>query len=214
LNKAIEASPNDEKTRKYLGLAYFEAGKHLFENRDYDAARESFESARHFNPDCTQCQSYIEKSKLGPLLAHRSKGIEDFNKNEYLSAIFELEEFLQARPDDGEIRIYLSKAYYQQALIDYNRGDFLTAKKGFDSALEYDPDCQKCQAYINQSLNSYKEAHYNKGIAFFGKEQLAQAIAEWTMVHEIDPNYKDVDQNLKRARSLMEKLEQIKKSQQ
>ena len=214
LNKAIEASPKDSQTRTYLSKAYFEAGKQLFDQKDYKAAQESFESARQFDPACAQCQAYIEKSQLGPLLAHRSKGMELFNNNKYSAAIVEFEQFLQDRPEDKEIRTYLSKAYFQKALIDYNKGEFLSAKKGFESALGYDSACEKCNDYIKQSLGSYKETHYNKGIVFFGKEQLPQAIAEWELVHELDPNYKDVDQNLKKAKVLWKKLEKIKKSQQ
>ena len=214
LNKVIEAAPDDRETKTYLGRAYFEAGKQHFQQEDYDAARESFESARQYDPQCEQCLAFIEKSKLGPLLAHRTKGIDAFGKNDFLSAIFEFEEYLKARPDDQEIRLYLSKAYYQQALTNYNKGDFLIAKKGFESALEYDSKCDKCVSYRDRSLQSHKEAHYNKGIVYFGKEQLAEAIAEWEMVYELDPGYKDVEQNLNKARVLLDKLEKIKRSQQ
>lgn len=214
LNKAIEASPKDKETTTYLGRAYFEAGKQHFQAEDYDAARESFESALQYNPKCEQCQAFIEKSKMGPLLTHRTKGIDAFQKNDFMTAIFEFEEYTKVKPDDREIRTYLSKSYYQQALINYNKGDYLTAKKGFDSALEYDSSCEACASYQEKSIQNYKEAHYNKGVVFFGKEQLAEAIAEWEVVHDLDPGYKDVDQNLKKARALNEKLERIKKSQQ
>ena len=214
LNKAIEASPKDQETISYLGRAYFEAGKKHFQAEDFDAARESFESALQYNPQCTQCQAYIDKSKMGPLLSHRSKGMDAFQKNDFMTAIFEFEEYVKAKPGDREIRTYLSKSYYEQALINYNKGDYLTAKKGFESALEYDSSCETCASYAEKSIQSYKEAHYNKGIVYFGKEQLAEAIAEWEMVYDLDPAYKDVDQNLKKARTLLEKLERIKKSQQ
>jgi tetratricopeptide (TPR) repeat protein len=214
LHKVIEAAPNDQETRTYLGRAYFESGKRHFQAEDFDAARESFESALQYNPQCEQCQAYIAKSKLGPLLAHRTKGIEAFQKNDFLTAILELDEYLKQKPADKEIRVYLSKAYLQQALINYDKGDFLKAKKGFDSALEYDSKCEKCAAYRDKSIQSYQERHYNRGIVYFGKEQLAEAIAEWERVHKIDPDYKDVDQNLKKARGLLEKLEKIKQSQQ
>ena len=90
----------------------------------------------------------------------------------------------------------------------------MAAKKGFESALEYDSKCEKCATYINQSLESHKEVHYNKGVAYYGRQQLEEAIHEWEQVDQLDPGYKDVDHNLKKARALMEKLEQIKKSRQ
>ncbi len=213
LNKAVEALPEDQRTRSFLAKAYFESGKQLFEEQYFDAAQEAFESARQYDPQCAQCQAYIDKSKLAPAMAHRSKGLEHLKKNEFKPAIAEFEAFLQVHPDDAEARGYVSKAHFQQALIDYNRGNFLTAKKGFESALGYDSQCQKCSAYITQSLESHKADHYNKGVNFYGKQQLSQAISEWELVYELDPEYKDVAQDLKKARELMQKLEKIKKSQ-
>ncbi|RJQ77354.1 MAG: LysM peptidoglycan-binding domain-containing protein [Desulfobacteraceae bacterium] len=212
LNKAVEASPKDSETRRYIALAYFESGKQFFNQQDFKAAQDSFEISRQFDPKCDQCQTYIENCKTGPLLLHRSKGLDHFNKSEFKQAVSEFEQFLEAKPQDREVRAYLSKSFYQLGLGDYNKGDFLEAKKGFESALEYDSACEKCTVYIDQSEKSFKETHYNKGIVHFGKEQLPQAIAEWEAVHKIDPNYKDVDQNLKKAKLLQKKLEKIKKA--
>ena len=214
LNKAIEASPHDQQTRLFLAQAYFESGKQLFEHQDYKAAEEAFESSRQYNPKCEQCAAYIDKSRLGPLLLHRSRGLTHFNNEAFPAAIVEFEQYLQERPNDMEARTYLSKAYFHQALIDYEKGDFLTARKGFTSALAYDSGCLDCNAYIERSIRNHKEAHYNKGIVYFSKEQLTEAIAEWEMVYELDPGYKEVEQNLKRARALLEKLERIKESSQ
>jgi tetratricopeptide (TPR) repeat protein len=213
LNKAIEAAPNDSQTRSFLGKAYFEVGKGLFDQEDFAAAQESFESALHYDPTCAQCRAYIEKSKLGPLLAYRTKGITYFNQNKFQNAIGEFEQFLKARPQDDEIRAYLSRAYYEQALTDYNRGEFMAAKNGFEASLSNNPKCEKCAGYIDQSLKSFKDSHYNKGIVFFGKEQLPEAISEWKQVYDLDPGYKEVEQNLKKARALLEKLERIKSSE-
>jgi tetratricopeptide (TPR) repeat protein len=214
LNKSVEALPEDQQTRAYLAKAYFESGKTQFNQNDYDAAKEAFESALQFNPNCAECKNYIEKSKSGPLLTYRTKGIDYFNRNEFGKAISAFQQYLQVQPGDTAARTYLSKAYFQKALIDYNKTDYMTAKNGFESALKYDSQCEKCATYINQSLESHKEVHYNKGVTYYGKQQLEEAIREWELVYDLDPGYKNVDPNLKKARALMDKLEQIKKSRQ
>lgn len=211
LNKAIEALPKDPETRNYIAVAYFESGKQLFGRQDFKAAREAFESSKQYDPTCGQCQTYIEKSELGPRLLHRSKGMDCFNKGRFKAAINEFEQFLKEGPQDAEIRGYLSQSFYQQALGDFTKGNYLAAKNGFESALEYDSACEKCEVYIRQSLDGFKERHYNKGVVYFGKEQLPEAIAEWEKIYEVDPTYKDVDQNLKKAKMLQEKLEKIRK---
>jgi tetratricopeptide (TPR) repeat protein len=214
LHKSVEAIPEDKQTRTYLSKAYFESGKSLLSQSEYDAAKEAFESALQFDPACPECRQYIEKSKIGPLMVYRNKGIDHFNRNEFADAITALTQYLDVRPDDPDARIYLGKSYFQKALIDFNKSNYLMAKKEFESALAYDRQCEKCPSYINQSLASYKEVHYNKGVAYYGKQQLEEAIKEWEAVYELDPGYKDVNQNLKKARELMDKLEQIKKSRQ
>lgn len=214
LNKAVEASPDDQQTRTYLAKAYFESGKELLDQKDFDAAGEAFESSLHYNPECAACDAYIQKAKAGPALIHRAKGIEYLNGNDFETAIAEFEKYLQAVPGDAEGGRLLSRAYFQKALIDYNKGDFMSAKKGFESALDYDNQCAKCKDYVMQSLNSYKESHYNKGVVYYGKQQLPEAVAEWEAVYDLDPGYKDVEQNLKKARDLLNRLERIKKSRQ
>ena len=213
LNKAVEATPDDSQTKTYLAKAYFESGLALFNQQDFAAAREAFESALQYDPQCPQCPEYVEKSELGPAMAHRSGGMDHFNRNEFSQAISEFEQYLQIKPDDEEVRQFISKAHFQKALIDYNKGDFMTATKGFGAALTYDSTCQKCTAYIAQSEESFKDAHYNKGVVYYGNQQLAEAIGEWEQVYNLDPGYKEVEQNLNKARDLMEKLEKIKQSQ-
>jgi tetratricopeptide (TPR) repeat protein len=214
LNKAVEAAPDDTQTRIYLAKAYFESGKELYDQNDFNAAREAFESSRQYNPQCYACGEYIEKAKARPALLHRANGIEHLNQHDFSGAIAEFEKYLQVKPDNAEGRSLLSKAYFQKALIDYNKGDFMSAKQGFESALEYDNQCEKCTDYVRQSLNSYKDAHYNKGVVLYSRQQLAGAVAEWKKVHALDPRYKDVEQNLKKALDLLEKLDKIKKSKQ
>jgi tetratricopeptide (TPR) repeat protein len=214
LNKAVEAAPADELTRTYLAKAYFESGKELFDQDDFNAAREAFESSRQYNPLCEACGEYIEKAKARPALVYRANGIDYLNKHDFSGAIAEFDKYLEEKPDDAEGRSLLSKAYFQKALIDYNKGDFMSAKKGFEAALEYDSQCEKCTDYVRQSLNSYKDAHYNKGVAFYGQQQLAEAVDEWERVYALDPGYKNVEQNLKKALDLLEKLDRIKKSRQ
>lgn len=212
LNKALEASPRDNLTQTYIAKAYFESGKVLYEKREYEAAREAFESAIQYDPQCGLCKTYIEKTRSGPALAYRAKGIEHLQSNEFAAAIIELEKYLEAKPGDAEGRNLISKAYFQKALIDHSKGAFLDAKKGFELAKEYDPRCKNCAAYVNKSMESFKEAHYNKGLVYYGQQQLVEAVREWEMVHDMDPAYKEVKPNLQKARALLEKLENIKKS--
>jgi tetratricopeptide (TPR) repeat protein len=88
----------------------------------------------------------------------------------------------------------------------------LAARDEFKISLQYDKNCDLCKKNIQKCEATYKEVHYDKGLAYFGDQKLADAIQEWESVFALDPNYKDVNKNLTKAKSLLERLESIKRS--
>lgn len=140
------------------------------------------------------------------------QGIELFNKKKYPESISLFLAAAENDPDNETLLEYLFKSHFQQGLVLFNSEDYLTARDSFRSALKYDKTCEKCPDYIEKCEATYKEKHYNLGIHYFGKEQLNKAIEEWTRVKNLDPEYKEVTPNLKKAEMLFNRLESIKKS--
>lgn len=135
-----------------------------------------------------------------------------FQQKKYGQAIPLFKKAEAADPDNSRIGANLFESYFQQGLTQFNKEQYLEARQSFSSAVRYNDDCEQCRTYIKTCEDTYKEKHYNLGIHYFGKEQLEQAINEWERVEEIDPDYKDVQSNLKKARTLYERLERIKQS--
>ena len=145
---------------------------------------------------------------------YRHLGIEHFNNKEYPEAVAELNKVLNADPDDKTAVEYLYRTHFEYALVLFNKKDYLAAKKNFEASFRYNKDCQKCHDYIKRSEQSYMETHYNRGLSYFGKQQLSEAIREWELVRAVDPDYKDVEKDIQKAKTLLERLESIKKSMQ
>jgi tetratricopeptide (TPR) repeat protein len=143
---------------------------------------------------------------------YRELGIELFKNKEYAGAITEFHKVLNVRPEDSVTREYLAKSHFQQGLVLFAKEDYLAARDEFKATLQYDKDCDKCEKNIQECEERYKDAHYGKGLSYFGNEKLADAIREWELVYALDPQFKDVDKNLKKARTLLERLESIKRS--
>ncbi|UCG63862.1 MAG: LysM peptidoglycan-binding domain-containing protein, partial [Deltaproteobacteria bacterium] len=143
---------------------------------------------------------------------YRELGIEFFNEKDYLAAISEFKKVLNVNPADETALEYISASHFQQGLVVFSKEEYLAARDEFKASLEYNPECEKCEEYIKKSEETYMEMHYNKGISYFGDEKLAEAVLEWELVSEIDPEYKDVNSNLNKARKLLERLESIKRS--
>jgi len=155
-----------------------------------------------------------EPEPVDEAINYQHLGIEHFNNKEYPAAVEELNKALNANPDDETTREYLYHTHFEYALVLFKNKDYLAAKKNFEDSLTYNKDCQKCQDYIKRSEQSYMETHYNRGLSYFGKQQLSEAVREWELVRAVDPNYKDIEKDIQKAKTLMERLENIKKSMQ
>ena len=147
-----------------------------------------------------------------PIVNYRELGIELYKNKEYADAIIEFNKVISVRPNDSLARQYLAKSHFQQGLVLFRKEDYLGARDEFEASLKYDKKCDKCDENIRKSEDTFKEVHYNKGLAYFGEQKLADAIKEWESVYELDPNYKDVNKNLTKAKNLNERLESIKRS--
>lgn len=136
-----------------------------------------------------------------------------FQQKKYGQAIPFFKKAQVEDPDNKLIGANLFESYFQQGLTQFKKEQYLDARQSFLSAMLYnDEACNQCRTYIKTCEDTYKEKHYNLGIHYFGKEQLEQSINEWEQVEKIDPDYKDVQSNLKKARTLYERLESIKQS--
>ena len=104
----------------------------------------------------------------------------------------------------------LFQSHYQKALDLYDKGWYLEANVVFAQAMSINPDCKDCRTFTSDGLEKYKQQHYNEGISFFGQENLKQAILSWQKVVAIDPDYKNVRENLKKAILMNERIEMIR----
>jgi tetratricopeptide (TPR) repeat protein len=156
-----------------------------------------------------------EEEKPGDHVAiYRDHGIDLFRKREYQEAIAEFAKVLSVYPEDSMALEYAFKSYFQQGVALFEKKDYLAAKDRFESCLLYKSDCHRCRMYIKKSKNLYNEMHYKTGIQFFAREQLVEAIEEWELVRDIDSNYKRVDYLINKAEKILEKVEELKESQE
>jgi len=155
----------------------------------------------------------VEAPEEDQAAAYRKSGIEFYQEKSYADAVIELQKALSANPDDKVAKDYLSLAYFDQGVAAFNKQDYAQAITAFKTSQQFNSSCEKCETYIKQSEENFKDIHYRKGISYFGEEKLAEAISEWEQVYNMDPNYKDVDKNISKARTLLQRLEEIKKQQ-
>lgn len=212
LNKVLSVNPADQTALNYMALAYFEKGRQSFDTKAYSQAEQEFEASLKYNKDCPGCRDYINKIEKKSRANLREEAIALYNQKKFKDAIVKFEAVVKNDPKDSGALAYLEKSHFQQGLILFGKEDYLAARDEFKKALDYNKKCDQCAKNIQKSEDTYKEVHYDKGLAYFGDQKLAEAIQEWESVSVLDPNYKDVNKNLTKAKTLYERLESIKRS--
>jgi len=179
-----------------------------------DAAEPSDVTEIPASPDVPEAVPAEESTPVPPVETHTDydQAMALFQQKKYSQAIPLFKKAQAEDPDNEQIAANLFESHFQQGLTEFNKEQYLDARQSFLSAEQYNDACTQCHTYIKTCEGTYKEKHYNLGIHYFGKEQLEQAINEWEQVEDIDPGYKDVQSNLKKARTLYERLESIKQS--
>ena len=211
-NKVLNVKSTDPVAYDYLARAHTAQGKRYFDSARYPQAIEAFEAAQKYNPKCGDCRVYIDRSHAALSDQTRAEAVALFDAQKYDQAITEFKQIISQSPQDTAAVTYLAKAYFQKGMLLFGQEQYLPARDAFSAALDTDAECQKCAQYRLKAEETYKEAHYNRGVVHYGAEELEAAIKEWELVYALDPQYKDVTPNLKKARALWERLESIKRS--
>lgn len=158
--------------------------------------------------------SYTPPSKQAAVqnqvAGYQAVGLEFLSKKKYDAAIAEFNKVLSAQPTNQAAKSHITKAHYEWGQELMQEKKYMAAKGQFEKSLAFDSNCQECNGLIKQAEFGYKEKHYQRGIQLFGAEKPDAAIAEWEMVRKLDPNYKQVDQYIKKARTISQKLEKLK----
>jgi tetratricopeptide (TPR) repeat protein len=141
---------------------------------------------------------------------YQEQGVSLLEEGQYLAALHEFQKVLNTDPSRKQVREYMAWANYRQGEVLFNHAEYLGARTHFEKALSFDADWTACKEYVKRSEDAYKEVHYLKGIQHFEEEKLREAIEEWQVVNDMDPNYKQVQNYLLRAQKLLEKVKELK----
>ena len=151
-----------------------------------------------------------EDESTDQLAYYREHGLELFHAGQYREAILEFNKVLCVNPQDSTAKEYTYRSHFQTAMALFKEKDYLAAKEHFAASLRYKSDCRECQVYMEQSDELFKEMHYKLGIQYYGKEQLVEAIKEWELVRDLDPNYKRVEYYINKATTIQQRLQELR----
>ena len=157
-----------------------------------------------------QAAALEQELDYDPVEIYQEQGISLLEEGEYLAALHEFQKVLNTDPTRKQVREYMAWAHYRQGEVHFNHAQYLEARSHFQKALVFDEDWTACKEYLQRTEDAYKEVHYLKGIKHFEEERLREAIEEWGLVSDIDPEYKQVQSYLLRAQKLLDKIQELK----
>jgi tetratricopeptide (TPR) repeat protein len=214
LDRARRADPNDSQVRRDLATARYQQAVRNYAADDLVAARAEFERVLVLRPDCQECRAYLGE------IDERAEELLETGRKRYEAGRFEqaastLERAVRLSPGRQPALEYRFRAYFELALERFVRfqdsgrtSDRTAAEAARTSARRAGRNCGPCQDYAE----SVKKRLYNDGIRRFteqGSEQMEKAIRVWEQVRFVDPNYRDVAENIQQAEGLLKKLREI-----
>jgi tetratricopeptide (TPR) repeat protein len=141
---------------------------------------------------------------------YRDAGKEMLQAGDFGAAIVEYRKVLNVIPDDQEARQDLSMAHNAYARQLWDRQEIDQAREQFEACLSFRYDCQSCRQTVSDCETSYKERLYNRGIAFFQDQKPEAALGEWEILQALDPDYRNVEDYIQKARKISEQLGKLK----
>ncbi len=213
--KALAIDPNNAKAKKYLKKCednlqdlikqekiakIITDGLIFYRKKKFDKAIKEWIKVKQIDPGNKTIDEYIQYAKRAreeSLNKNYNKGIEYFNKGDYLKAKLYLQKALETNPNHSKAKkkllevnsIIFTKVTEKKQLGKraFRKGDYDTAISDFDYVLKIEPENDEFKDRLAQAKKA--KAALNEGKKLMEKGDYANAIEKFTMV--LDYNSKD-----------------------
>ena len=148
-----------------------------------------------------------EPPEMNPLLTDLRDAVD---RKEFTSALADIDRYLAENPRDREGAELKKLALYRQAQSALEEKKYDDSYRALTQLAKIQPDYQDVARLLPEARRQVIDRHYQEGIRLFREEKLPEAIAEWKMVLEMDPQNVNARRNLQQAERLVKGLEQRK----
>jgi tetratricopeptide (TPR) repeat protein len=133
-----------------------------------------------------------------------------FNAQKYDATISLASKLLEYDPgNEGAARLK-DASYYEMGRQLRRQGKYRESLKMFDSVDPLYKNVQKIIASVQRTMEKLAEQHYRMGVKYFVNEQLEEALGEWEIALELNPDHKKAKANIVKTKTLLEKLENVR----
>jgi nucleoid-associated protein YgaU len=146
--------------------------------------------------------------EVNPLLVEAREALE---RREYATALVDVDRFLAGNPNHRDGLEVKKGALYGQARAQLGQKQYDASYRTLEQLARLQPDYQDAPRLREQARARVVEWHYGEGIRLYREEKLRDAIAEWRVVLEVDPQHANAKRNIEQAERLLRGLDERKK---
>lgn len=132
-------------------------------------------------------------------------------KRQYTAALSDVDRFLTQNPGNAEGLALKKQALYGQGKTQYDMKNYDGAYRSLTELAKLAPSYEDSSALIQESRRRVIDQHYSQGIRLYRDEKLKEAIAEWRIVLELDPQHANAKKNIEQSEKLLKGLEERRK---
>jgi tetratricopeptide (TPR) repeat protein len=149
-----------------------------------------------------------EPPEVDPLLADAREALE---RSDYAVALADVDKFLASSPSNREGIDLKKVALYRHGKKQLDQRQWDDSYRTLTQLARLQPDYQDASRLLQQARTRSIERHYSEGLRLYQAEKLPEAIAEWRVVLEVDPQHANARRNIDQAERLLKGLEQRRK---
>ncbi len=148
-----------------------------------------------------------EPPEVNPLLADAREAID---RKDFVSALADIDRYVASNPRDREGAELKKLALYRQGQVAFEEQKYDASYRALTQLAKLQPDYQDVGRLLPQARRYVVDRHYQEGIRLFREEKLPEAIAQWKVVLEMEPQNANARRNVEQAERLLKGLEQRK----
>lgn len=132
-------------------------------------------------------------------------------RRQYMAALSDVDKFLAKNPGNAEGLALKKQVLYRLGKSQYDQKNYDAAYRNLTELAKLAPSYEDSSTLIQDSRRRLIDQHYSQGIRYYREEKLREAIAEWRLVLDLDPQHMNARRNIEQSEKLLKGLEERKK---
>jgi tetratricopeptide (TPR) repeat protein len=143
--------------------------------------------------------------ETNPLLVDAQEALQ---RNAYADALADLDRLLAGEPNNAEALGLKKQALYRHAQAQLGARHFDESYRALTALNQLAPEYEDSASLLQQVRRAMVDEHYSQGLRLFRQEKLTEAIGEWRLVLELDPQHGNARRNIEQAEKLLRSLDE------